>query len=36
LQDGLTALHAAAIKGHGGVAQALLEAACNTDFQDKV
>jgi hypothetical protein len=36
LQDGLTALHVAAMKGHGGVVEALLKAACNTDIQTKV
>jgi ankyrin repeat protein len=32
----LTALHLAAQEGHGGVVEALLKAACNTDIQDKV
>jgi ankyrin repeat protein len=36
LQDGLTALHWAALKGHGGVAEALLKAACNKDIQTLV
>jgi hypothetical protein len=36
LQHGATALHVAALKGHGGVAEALLKAACNKDIQTKV
>jgi ankyrin repeat protein len=36
LQDGVTALHWAALKGHGAVVEALLKAACSTDIQDKV
>jgi hypothetical protein len=36
LQNGYTALHYAAGAGHGGVAEALLKAACNTDIQDTV
>jgi ankyrin repeat protein len=36
LQDGYTALHYAALKGHGGMVEALLKAACSTDIQDKV
>jgi hypothetical protein len=36
LQNGLTALHAAASEGHGGVVEALLKAACNKDIQDEV
>ena len=36
LQDGRTALHYAASKGHGDVVEALLKAACNTDIQDTV
>jgi hypothetical protein len=36
LQAGGTALHEAAFKGHEGVVEALLKAACNTDIQDQV
>jgi hypothetical protein len=36
LQDGVTALHYAASKGHGGVVEALLKAACSKDIQEKV
>jgi ankyrin repeat protein len=36
LQSGYTAVNWAASKGHGGVVEALLKAACNTDIQDKV
>jgi ankyrin repeat protein len=36
LQDGFTALHLAAHRGHGDVVEALLKAACNTDIQEKV
>jgi ankyrin repeat protein len=36
LQDGATALHYAASKGHEGVVEALLQAACNADIQEKV
>jgi ankyrin repeat protein len=36
LQKARTALHHAALKGHGDVVEALLKAACNTDIQDKV
>jgi ankyrin repeat protein len=36
LQDGVTALHMAADRGHGGVVEALLKAVCNKDIQDEV
>jgi ankyrin repeat protein len=36
LQKARTALHYAAVQGHGGVVEALLKAACNTDIQEKV
>jgi hypothetical protein len=36
LQDGRTALHYAASQGHGGVAEALMKAACKKDIQTKV
>jgi ankyrin repeat protein len=36
VQDGGTALHWAALQGHGGMVEALLKAACNTDIQEKV
>jgi len=36
LQDGWTALHAAAQERHGDVVEALLKAACSKDIQDKV
>jgi ankyrin repeat protein len=32
----MTALHYAAWNGHGGVAEALLKAACNKDIRDTV
>jgi hypothetical protein len=35
-QDGRTALHEAARRGHGGVAEALLKAGCNKNMQDTV
>jgi ankyrin repeat protein len=35
-RKGRTALHWAAYKGHGGVAEALLKAGCNADIQDEV
>ncbi len=35
-QDGETALHLAARRGRGGVAEALLKAGCNPDMQTKV
>ncbi len=35
-ESGRTALHWAAEKGHGGVAEALLKAGCNIDMQDPV
>jgi ankyrin repeat protein len=36
LQKARTALHYAAMQGHGDVVEALLKAACNTDIQDTV
>jgi ankyrin repeat protein len=36
LQDGVTALHWAALMGHGDVVEALLKAGCNTDMQTTV
>jgi hypothetical protein len=35
-QYGSTALHLAAMKGHEGVAEALLKAGCSKDIQDTV
>jgi ankyrin repeat protein len=35
-QSGRAALHLAASEGHVGVAEALLKAGCNKDFQDTV
>ena len=34
--NGRTALHLAAIEGHGGVAESLLKGSCNPDIQDAV
>jgi ankyrin repeat protein len=36
LQNVITALHYAAMQGHGGVVEALLKVACNTDIQNEV
>ena len=36
MQNGVTALHRAAIDGHANVARALLDSGCSMDKKDKV